>query len=308
MWRMSRDGLTQSLISPTFGALDPGAKYIFASGEADEDRARAPLWAEALSLQPAACVEVVEQRPREADLRGQGVVRAVTLTDTDALSALVGNRTVYLDISGLAHHVWAPLVRAALHSSQQVRVVYFEPDRYKAHPSPSSTSQFALSEGFRGVEPVPGFANLVGPPPDSESLFVPFLGFEGPRARQVAMTLDPIPKTVPVVGMPGFRIDYPQIILSSNQEFMEENSAARHVRYAKASCPFEAYSALAEIRRDNPGSYLYVAPLGTKPHALGAIWFAIDNPTDTEIMYDHPVRMPGRTSGVGEAHIYHLKG
>jgi hypothetical protein len=308
MWQMAKDGLTESLSTPTFGALISGAKYIFSGAGSSEDRANAPIWTEALSLHPASCVEVIVQNPREADVRTQGVVSTLVLTDTGSLSDLVGNRTVYIDISGLAHHVWAPFVRAALQNTQRVRVVYFEPDRYKAHPSPSSTSQFALSESFRGVEPIPGFANLVGPPPDSEPLFVPFLGFEGPRARQVAMTLDPIPKTVPVVGMPGFRIDYPQITLSSNQEFLVENSASRHVRYAKASCPFEAYSALAEIRRDNPGSYLYVAPLGTKPHALGAVWFAIDNPTDTEIMYDHPIRMPGRTSGVGEAHIYHLKG
>jgi hypothetical protein len=306
IWRLAKEGVTETVSGPVVTDLDPNSKYIFL-GAPGEERASAPLWNCALASRAVNCLEVVSQLERYIEVRASGNTTRRALTSAIDMEAIVGDGPIYIDISGLAHHVWAPLVRAALLRCPSVKVVYFEPDSYKAHPSPSSTSQFALSAGFRGVEPIPGFANLVGPPSDVETLFVPFLGFEGPRARQVAMTLDPIPKTIAIVGVPGFRIDYPQVTVSSNQDFLLENSANRNLRYARASCPFEAYSALAEIRRDNPGSYLYVAPLGTKPHALGAIWFALDNPVDTEIMYDHPSRMPGRTSGVGRAHIYHLK-
>lgn len=305
IWTISKEGRSDSYASLALNDLSPNGRYLF-SVAGNEARAHAPVWNDAMAKMPKSCIEILRQDEREIQVRVESGVIAVPLTDSSALTHLLGAQTLYIDISGLAHHVWAPLIKTALKVTQELRIVYFEPDRYKSHPSPSSTSQFDLSQGFRGVEPIPGFANLIGPPAEAKPLFVPFLGFEGSRARQVAMTLDPIPPTIPVVGLPGFRIEYPQVTLASNQEFLIENYAGRKVIFANATCPFEAYSSLVEIRRDNPGSYLYVAPLGTKPHALGAIWFAINNPQDTEIMYDHPIKMPGRTEGVGTAHIYHL--
>lgn len=288
-------------------ALEGAATLVFAQS-ADEDRAQAPVWVEALRQRPECCVQVIAQREREVDVQTAHGASTIELTDVERLQGILGSANAYIDVTGLAHHVWAPLMKVALDSCSVVRLIYFEPERYREHPTPSSTNQFDLSSGFRGVEPLPGFVNLAGPSPESKTLFVPFLGFEGPRARQVAMTLDPIPPTLPVVGLPGFRIDYPQITLTANQEFLNENSASHRVRFADASSPFDAFSVLEDIRRDHPGSYIYIAPLGTKPHAVGAVWFALENPQDIELMYDHPVKTPGRTGGVGAAHIYHLKG
>ena len=74
MWQMAKDGLTESLVTPDLGALISGAKYIFSGAGASEDRANAPVWTEALTHQPASCVEVVAQRAREADLRARGAI------------------------------------------------------------------------------------------------------------------------------------------------------------------------------------------------------------------------------------------
>jgi hypothetical protein len=109
------------------------------------------------------------------------------------------------------------------------------------------------------------------------------------------------------VGVPGFRIEYPQITHASNEDFLNEYRAHANVRLARASCPFEAFEALSELHRDCSGRYMYIAPVGTKPHALGAICYALKNPDTTEIMYDNPVRKPGRTAGVRTFHIYKLK-
>jgi hypothetical protein len=186
-------------------------------------------------------------------------------------------------------------------------VVYVEPEDYRPHPSPASATLFDLSDGFRGLEPLPGFANLAGPARERDALFVPFLGFEGTRARYLALTLDPMPPVIPVVGVPGFRAEYPQITAYSNEAFLRETRSSAEIRLARASCPFDAYSALEEIRKDHPGAFLYLAPIGTKPHALGAVWYAIDHPSDTEIMYDNPIRKVARTSGIKTAHIYQVK-
>ena len=71
-----------------------------------------------------------------------------------------------------------------------------------------------------------------------------------------------------------------------------------------ASCPFDVLQALADIRRDYADHYIYLAPVGTKPHALGAIIFAAANEAISEVMFDHPVRRGGGTEGVGLIHIY----
>jgi len=300
------DGVTLTVSSFGAATVTSTALCIFASS-GTEPRAHIPIWDEIRSKRSGLCVEVTEQRPREFVARIGSTERTLVLTDVAALHGLFSSRVAYIDISGLAHHVWAPLIRAGLKSVDILYAVYAEPDSYKAHPSPASTTLYDLSEGFRGLEPLPGFANLAGPARDAASIFVPFLGFEGPRARYLAMSLDPLPKVIPVVGVPGFRLEYPQVAVVSNQEFLSENNAYSEIRFARASCPFEAYSVLDEIRRDNPGSFLYLAPVGTKPHALGVVWYAIEHSSDTEIMYDHPRRKPNRTEGVGLVHVYKLK-
>jgi len=43
---------------------------------------------------------------------------------------------------------------------------------------------------------------------------------------------------------------------------------------------------------------------GTKPHALGAILFAIAHSDDVEIVYDNVKRKVGRTTGVARCLVY----
>lgn len=287
--------------------MPANARFIFALDEIEE-RANPEVWRTAISTSPDRCIAILSSDDGKMTYRCGTQVTTVALTDHSSLALITGTEDVYIDVSGLPHSVWAPLLKTALAEAKSVQLMYFEPVRYKHHANPSSANLFDLSSSFLGVQPLPGFANLAGPADESYALFVPFLGFEGSRARQVAMTLDPIPKVIPVVGLPGFKLQYPQLALSCNQEFLEENSAEPRLRYAAANCPFEAYTVLDEIRRDHPGSYLYLAPIGTKPHALGAVLYALDNPQNTEIMFDHPVKRSGRSSGVGTVHIYTVKG
>lgn len=303
----SRRGWTRRLESPVERDFDDAAACVFAV-PGSEERARAPFWNDRMARLPDSCVEVADQAPTEIGLALPSGTETLSLRDPEGLQRLfLGRRVAYLDISGLAHHVWAPLLRAGLSCLEELWVVYAEPERYRAHSSPASASLFDLSTSFGGVAPLPGFANLRGPRDPARAVFVALLGFEGTRARQVAMTLDPTPKVCPIVGLPGFRLEYPFVTVTCNQEFLDDHRAHGNVRFARASCPFEAYRVLEEIRADNPDAYMYIAPVGTKPHSLGAMWFAIENPVATEIMYDHPQRRPKRTWGVGVVHAYCLK-
>lgn len=283
--------------------LDAGSTVIFGA-IGSEPRGRLPAWDSLRSTSPDRCVVVTSDSGEGIEVEGAG---QVGLRDGPALRALLpAGGTLYLDISGLPHHVWAPLLRAALSTSATVKAIYAEPQRYKPHPSPASPNVFDLSDDFGGLAPLPGFAQLAGPPDDQRTLFVPFLGFEGSRPRHLAMQLDPTPKVVPIVGVPGFRVEYPTFTIACNRLLLDEYQAHAEVRLARASCPFEAVSRLRELRVDYPGHYLYLAPVGTKPHSLGVVMFALENPSDCEILYDHPLRKTGRTRGIGLVHIYTL--
>mgnify|MGYP007065263690 FL=1 len=44
---------------------------------------------------------------------------------------------------------------------------------------------------------------------------------------------------------------------------------------------------------------MIIAPIGTKPHVIGAILYAIKNPDRVELLYDNPKRTLHRTNGIG---------
>lgn len=287
--------------------LEPNAHFVFALG-ATEKRARLPLWQQMLATSPERCVVIERQDHETIDVRDRGAEkRSVSLLDDKSLRALLSTGTVYLDISGLGHHVWASLLRAAHHIRLPLKIIYVEPAGYKPHPSPASPTVFDLSIGFSGLSPLPGFARLSGPVDEAKTLLVALLGFEGSRPQHLALQIDTVPKVVPIVGVPGFRLEYPAFTVACNRTFLEEYRAHGEIRFARASCPFEAFRTLADLRRDYPDYYMYIAPVGTKPHSLGAVWFALEHPTVTELMYDHPMRKPGRTQGLGLIHVYDLQ-
>ena len=76
------------------------------------------------------------------------------------------------------------------------------------------------------------------------------------------------------------------------------------VKYAMAGSVVDALFALKKIKRDHQDiRYWKIAPIGTKPHTIAALLFAILNPRDTEIVYDNPNRKKARTKGVGNISV-----
>jgi len=268
-----------------------------------EERGRIDAWDELKRQAPDRLILLRDRSPDTVDVLRNDGPETLRLTDVERLTSLAGTK-VLIDITALPHHVWAPIFRAQIKAGKQVRALYVEPDDYKTHPSPASANLFDLSISFGGLSPLPGFAKLDGPTGDEPSLFVAFLGFEGNRAERIINQLEPPPRVIPVVGAPGFQINYPAITVACNRSFLKDFDCNSDIRLAKASCPFEAFEALASIRQDFPGHYLYIAPVGTRPHALGAVQYAIENEGHCEILFDHPVRQSNRTSGRGLIHVF----
>jgi hypothetical protein len=285
--------------------LPANATLIFAA-DATEQRAQIAAWNDIRRASPERCVAVeLQEREHLTAKVGADTLRA-SLLDEGALNQLVAPDPLYVDISGLAHHVWAPLFSAARRTKRTIHVVYAEPEGYQPHRSPSSPTVFDLSLEFQGVAPLPGFARLSGPVDETRTLLVTLLGFEGSRPKRLALEIDSVPTVIPIVGVPGFRLEYPAFTVACNRPFLEEYRAHANIRLARASCPFEAFKALSQLQEDFPEHYMYLAPIGTKPHSLGAVWFALENPASTELLYDHPVRKPGRSHGVGVIHVYDI--
>ncbi len=300
-------GLTLRYRNLTAADIDP-SETIISAGDATENRGRLPLWNEIAADNPTRVVWVHQpNRERIAVTTGREEPFEIDLRDEGAITALLSYPRLLIDISGLQHSVWAPLLKNAYINKVRTRVLYAEPESYKLHPSPASATLFDLSIKFDGLEPLAGFARLSGPKDETKCLFVAMLWFEGNRPERLVMQVDPLPKVIPVIGVPGFQLEFPAFTVACNRVLLSEYNAHSEVRYARASCPFEAYDILRSIRKEYPDHYMFLAPVGTKPHALGTILFAIANPNTTEVMFDHPVRKAGRTKGVGVIHIYDLQ-
>ena len=113
----------------------------------------------------------------------------------------------------------------------------------------------------------------------------------------------------PVLGMPGFRPDYPFHAVQANGRALMENGAVQAIRFARANCPFSCYYVLTDILSEHPGLHLKIAPIGTKPHALGAVLRAVAPPTSSvELVYDHVQRKAKRTTGTDHCLVYDVAG
>lgn len=219
------------------------------------------------------------------------------------VNALTGE-TVYLDITGLGHSTWAPLVRVILELGRRLRVIYLEPATYSVAPGPDAGEIFDLSEEIEGIEPIPLFTTLSNAS-DNGANFVALLGFEGVRLAHMINEVQPDPARIfPVIGVPGFRLHYPFDAYIGNALPMEKYKAARNLKFAKSNCPFSLFYVLEDIAARSPEQQLRVGLIGTKPHALGAILFAISRPHSVEIVYDHAKRKKGRTRGAARCLVY----
>ncbi len=305
---MAATGLLPSMRTLRYRALSRddilSDETVIAASDATEERGQPPLWEELTKSEPSRIISLTQLSREKVQARCGDGIRVVDLRDDVSIEGLVGHGRYLVDISGMPHSTWAPIIKILYKNRIRTRVLYSEPISYKLHTSPASATLFDLSVRFEGLAPLPGFAKLSGPEDDEKCVFVALLGFEGDRPERLMLQLDPAPRVIPIVGVPGFQFEFPAFTISCNRNFLGEYRANGDIRYARASCPFDVLQALSDIRRDYADHYIYLAPVGTKPHALGAIIFAAANEAISEVMFDHPVRRGGRTDGVGLIHIY----
>lgn len=212
--------------------------------------------------------------------------------------------TLYIDVTGLNNRICASILNNSLKAVKEkifrdVKVVYVEPSSYKIQQFKSEGYFNDLSEKIDGIEPLPGFATII--PEDIDDVqFVALLGFEGGRFTHLLENVQP-PKdnVIPIIGVPGFRMEYPFLAYWGNHRPLETTETWRYIEYAAANSIIEVYLLLDSILKKNSIGKIKLAPIGTKPHAIAAILFAIRHPQKIELVYDNPKRQKQRTEGLG---------
>jgi hypothetical protein len=254
-------------------------------------------------------VSIIDEQPSAVIVELEGVRHTVQLRSSQQLAQLwdriVKRPAVYVDITGIRHHVWAPLIKSALGCGLRVMAVYVEPAKYRPSLTPTEGEIYDLSERISGISPIPGFTSFTES--NDSVCFIPLLGFEGTRvAYLIEHVQPPSENIIPIVGVPGFSPEYPFAAYLGNRSALLETQSWKNIRYAIANCPFSLFYALEDIAAERSGQQLKIAPIGTKPHALGAVMYAIVNPAPVELIYDHPIRKNERTEGTARLLVYHV--
>ncbi len=211
---------------------------------------------------------------------------------------------LYIDVSGLNNRISAAFLYNAMKLINEdginfeIHIIYLEPKSYNIKQFSAEGVLNDLSEKIDGIEPLPGFANII--PDDYDFKFIALLGFEGGRFTYLIDNVQPAyDNIIPIIGVPGFRVEYPFVAYWGNRRPLKSTRSYENIKFAAANSLVEAYILLTRIYNKIGKSKIKLAPVGTKPHAIGAMLFAIKHPKDVELIYDNPKRKTVRTEGNG---------
>lgn len=164
-----------------------------------------------------------------------------------------------------------------------VTVLYTEPLSYLF--SAGDYRSYHSTSGALSVMEMPGF-----PGSDTRTtnrLLVIMLGFDGELSSHVYDAIAP-DELIVINGFPSYSPKFKDISLMNNEKLLgagELSSAS--MEFSCADNPFEIFNLLELLRRQRPDSFFNVAPLGTKPMALGACLFALNTP-GVRVVYPFP--------------------
>ncbi len=184
-------------------------------------------------------------------------------------------------------------------------VTYTEPEKYKQDDEGVVNRRFDLTEKFCNRSSLPGFLRISNQ--EKDKTLVAIMGFEGNRFSKTYEEVNPaVYKTHAIVGFPSYQPSWQYYVYSQNQEVLEQSKAYDNIDRVSAYEPFGIYNVLKRIVENETNNEIIIAPLGTKPHSIGACMFAIDHEF-VQLHYDYPFfGKKIRTEGVGKSYLYNL--
>lgn len=281
--------------------LEIGSSYIY--GYSPEGRSRLVDKLKTSNQELVNFIEISLSVSKEDVIISNGT--EFLLRSSESIKTFLGacsSSIIYIDITGLSNRVSAALLKTIseinIDHGLDIRIIYAEPKTYKVKNFKLAGIFNDLSEKIEGIFPLPGFASIM--PDNIDIKFIALLGFEGGRFTHMLEHVEPpVDNIVPVIGVPGFRAEYPFIALWGNRQPLENTKSWVNVEYAAANSIVDSFFLLEKIHNKDKKTMLKIAPIGTKPHAIGAILFALKHPRNVEIVYDNPIRVIERTEGIG---------
>lgn len=132
------------------------------------------------------------------------------------------------------------------------------------------------------------------------------LGYEGDRFSDAMDVMQLKPDQVSLVfGVPSYKLNWERNSYAGNIKVIEDNHLNDRFVFCGANNPLSVHREVSEIRKFHNNSQFYIAPIGTKPQAIGCIPIVSQHNSEkiTGVLWDHPKRKKGRTKGVSKIQI-----
>lgn len=202
---------------------------------------------------------------------------------------------------------------AANKISKKIYITYAEPKEYKGKIASSFVhDDFDLTRQFASFRPIPGYTLLSAPSSqEKKAELISFLGFERSRLGQILNADDgaSYKSLHPIIPLPAFKLGWENRSVKTHLEFFQLDMC-QSLKYVSANNPYQALKALEKIVYSRGDEKFIIAPIGTKPNAIGCAIFLVNTKNNesnrTGVLYDFPTKKPERSQGVGKINIYTL--
>ena len=224
------------------------------------------------------------------DFQGVSLINIHGLDDADIIRKLckIGikeNDSIAIDITGFSipniYRVMGVLKNVI--KSKQIDVIYTEPKHYIYEEGYFDAYHKKTKEYH--CAPVIGYCNSGR---DESEILIIFLGFDGGLADRVYFKLGEegkeIKQTIVVNGFPSYTAKLKDVSLYNNEDLI--NKIERdNVFCSTANNPFDTYNLLCSILQKYNETLINICTIGSKPMALGACLFALDNKDHVKVTY-----------------------
>ena len=238
--------------------------------------------------------------------KGISTIKTISIEDSNIGKSLAGEEitessTVAIDISSMNFWELSGLLYYLFRivSVQQVDLFYTEPGLY--HYEDNNISQYAYKEAKVSVNYIKSYFSTKT---TEDEVLVSLLGFQK-HVNKLMKDLFEISGHYSVNGFPSFYPKANDISQVNNADYLSEIEPAN--RYsAEATNPFITYNTLVDIRKATHGAFMNICPMCSKPMAVGACLYALNNPDTTRIVYPYEETIMTKSDGIGHTHCYSI--
>ena len=249
-------------------------------------------------------VITVDYSPAEAALAIDNNLYSIAELNQGVFTLPKGN--ILIDSTSLPFPELLHLFKLFNKEKRSFDVMYVQPDKYTetGKQELNATISYDLSDDGSGVQQLPPYIGY-----SSDSIIFFFLGWEGHRLGSLINSDEfNITNITCLLGIPPFKTSWDYKILSSNySQLMELNFVTSpRFKYAGANDPVKTYELIQEVydATSYQKKWLSLAPFGTKPAAIAAAQFAVNNTERLIMLYDFVIKKQKRSHGTDLVHVW----